>query len=310
MDGILIIDKPRDFTSFDVVAVMRRLVRQKKIGHTGTLDPMATGVLPLLLGRATRAASLLEETGKEYEAAFRFGLATDTQDSTGKTLAQSDAPVPREKLLAALPAFRGEILQLPPMYSAVQKDGVRLYTLARQGVTVEREPRPVTIDLLELLSYDEISRSGALRVRCSKGTYIRTLCADLGEALGTYGVMTALRRTAACGFTLADAVTLEQARALSEQGALAEKVRPVETLFTTYPAVRVTAAQAARFCNGGALSLARTALKDSEAAGGERFRVQSPGGAFLGLGQTRGPELAVLRLFAAPGEQEHSNDGN
>lgn len=302
MDGVLIIDKPRDYTSFDVVAVLRRLCGQKKIGHTGTLDPMATGVLPLLLGRATRAASLLEETGKEYEAGFSFGLSTDTQDSTGSVLAQSGAPVPGEKLLAALSAFRGEIFQLPPMYSAVQKDGVRLYKLARQGITVEREPRPVTIDLLELLSYDEASRSGVLRVRCSKGTYIRTLCADLGEALGAYGAMTGLRRTAACGFTLADAVPLEEARALSAVGTLAEKVRPTETLFAAYPAVRVTPAQALRFCNGGALSLERTVLNGTGAAEDEIFRVQSPEGAFLGLGRVQGQELAVLRLFAAPGE--------
>ncbi|NLJ32146.1 MAG: tRNA pseudouridine(55) synthase TruB [Clostridiales bacterium] len=302
MDGVLVIDKPRDFTSFDVVAVMRRLCGRKKVGHTGTLDPMATGVLPLLLGRATRAASLLEDTDKEYEAGFRFGLSTDTQDITGTVLAQSEAPVSRERLLAALPAFRGRILQLPPMYSAVRKNGVRLYELARQGICVEREPRPVTIETLELLRYSEPERSGALRVRCSKGTYIRTLCADLGEALGAFGVMTGLRRTAACGFSLADAVSLEQARSLAEQGKLAERVRPVETLFASRPAVTVTAAQTVRFCNGGALSLERTDLKGADTAEGGIFRVKSPEGLFLGLGKVGDGQLGVLRLFAVPGE--------
>lgn len=311
MDGVLVIDKPRDFTSFDVVAVMRRLSGQKKIGHTGTLDPMATGVLPLLLGRATRAASLLEETGKEYEAEFRFGLATDTQDSTGKVLRESDSPVSLSRLEKALPAFRGEILQLPPMYSAVQKDGVRLYTLARQGVTVEREPRPVTIERLALLRYDEKTRSGTLSVRCSKGTYIRTLCADLGEALGAFGVMTGLRRTAACGFTLSDSIPLEQARVLSAAGLLAQRVKPVETLFQARPALRVSAAQTARFCNGGALSLERTALAQEHPAQGEIFRVLSPEGVFLGLGEAQ-PEqeqLGILRLFCAAGEDSPGKMG-
>ena len=145
MTGVLILDKPADFTSFDAVAVCRRLCHERKIGHTGTLDPMATGVLPLLLGKATRAASLLEDTDKEYEAGFRLGVSTDTEDSTGKVLETNEAPVSRETLESLLPQFRGEIMQVPPMYSAVSKDGKRLYELARKGIEVEREARPVTI---------------------------------------------------------------------------------------------------------------------------------------------------------------------
>lgn len=299
MDGVIIVDKPRDFTSFDVVAVMRRLCGQKKIGHTGTLDPMATGVLPLLLGKATRAASLLEDTDKEYEAGFRLGYSTDTQDVTGKTLRQSSRRVNREQVEAALAAFRGDILQTPPMYSAVQINGRRLYDLARQGIEVEREARPVTIYQLELTDFDEEAQSGTLNVRCSKGTYIRTICADIGEALGTFGVMSSLRRTAAAGFRLADSVTLDEARELSAQGTLENKVLPVETLFENRPALTVSPGQARRFGNGGALSLDRISILRQDCTDGAFFRVNSPEGEFLGLGQVsaEAQELKVLRLF-------------
>lgn len=305
MDGVIIVDKPQDFTSFDVVAVMRRLSGERKIGHTGTLDPMATGVLPLLLGKATRAIPFLDDTDKEYAASFRFGVSTDTQDSTGKILAESDVPVPRARLEAVLPEFCGDILQVPPMYSAVRKNGQRLYDLARQGIEVEREPRPVTIDRLELNDYDEAARTGSLTIRCSKGTYIRTICADLGERLGAHGVMTALRRTVASGFTLADAVTLEQAKELAVRGELQEHVLPVERLFLRNPVLTVTTTQASRFCNGGALSLNRTALASESEQDGAVYRVHSPQGEFLGLGTVcaASGELRVLRLFA----EAHSN---
>ncbi len=301
MNGVLVMDKPAGFTSFDVVALMRGVCRERKIGHTGTLDPMATGVLPLLLGTATRALPFLEDTEKEYEAGFRLGFATDTQDSTGKTVAESGVRAARAQVEAALPHFRGNILQTPPMYSAVSVDGRRLYELARQGVEVEREKRPVTVFRLELTEFDEPSQSGRLAVSCSKGTYIRTLCADLGETLGTYGVMTALRRTRASGFTLRDAVTPEEAKTLAAGGALAARVLPVESLFAGDPAVRVSAAQAVRVSNGGALDPERTPLCGVSPAEGTRYRVLSPEGAFLALGELRGGELRVLRLFAQAG---------
>lgn len=299
MNGVLILDKPAGFTSFDAVAVMRGLCRERKIGHTGTLDPMATGVLPLLLGHATRAAALLEDTDKEYEAGFRFGIATDTQDSTGKTVAESEARATGAQVEEALSRFRGEIRQIPPMVSAVSVGGQRLYALARQGIVVERESRPVTIYKLELTGFDEASQTGSLTVACSKGTYIRTLCADLGEALGTLGVMTALRRTRAAGFSLSDAVTVEGAKGLAAAGKLEERLLPVESLFSGDPAVRVTSAQAVRFANGGALSLERTPLAQERPADGAVYRVHSPEGEFLGLGKVaaeRG-ELGILRLF-------------
>lgn len=297
MNGILILDKPAGFTSFDAVAVMRGLTREKKIGHTGTLDPMATGVLPLLLGIATRANALLPDTGKEYEAEFCLGYATDTQDATGKKTAESGRGASRPEVEAALCAFRGEILQIPPMVSALSVGGKRLYDLARQGIEVERKPRPVTISRLELLSYDEGARRGMLRVACSKGTYIRTLCADLGEALQTYGVLSALRRTRASGFALSDCVTLPQARELAAQGRLEERLRPVESLFSALPAVAVSPAQAVRFLNGGALDLSRTALRRTRPPEGTAFRVHDPEARFLGLGRVENGQLRVLRLF-------------
>lgn len=300
MDGVLIIDKPCDFTSFDVVAVTRRLCKEKKIGHTGTLDPMATGVLPLLLGKATRAASLLEDSDKVYCAEFRFGVETDTQDNTGEVLRESNAPVSRAQLEEALPQFRGEIMQTPPMYSAVRKDGKHLYELARQGIEVERESRPVTIYRLELLEYNEYEKQGSLLIECSKGTYIRTLCAELGQAVDSLGIMTALRRTRACGFTLEQALPLEEARSLAEENKLASRVLSVESLFLHLPKVSVTAAQSVRFQNGGALALERLRLS-SPLAPQARVRVYSSTGEFLGLGEANAEtqELAVLRLFCS-----------
>lgn len=300
MTGVLILDKPADFTSFDAVAVCRRLCHERKIGHTGTLDPMATGVLPLLLGKATRAASLLEDTDKEYEAGFRLGVSTDTEDSTGKVLETSDTPVSREVLESLLPRFRGEIMQVPPMYSAVSKDGKRLYELARKGIEVERDARPVTIFKLELIEYNEETREGKLAVSCSKGTYIRTLIADLAKAAGSLGVMTALRRTKACGFTLADAITVDEAKALSEAGTLEEKLRPVESLFAHLSAVTVSGAQATRFGNGGQLDLKRIpAFRKQNPPDGEIVRVRGEKGEFLGLGQVQAEKgwLAILKLF-------------
>lgn len=300
MTGVLILDKPAGFTSFDAVAVCRRLCHERKIGHTGTLDPMATGVLPLLLGKATRAASLLEDTDKEYEAGFRLGVSTDTEDSTGKVLETSDTPVSRELLENLLPRFRGEIMQVPPMYSAVSKDGKRLYELARKGIEVERDARPVTIFKLELMEYHEETREGKLTVSCSKGTYIRTLIADLAKAAGSLGVMTALRRTKACGFTLADAMTLDEAKALSEAGTLEEKLRPVESLFAHLAAVTVSGAQATRFGNGGQLDLKRIpAFRKQNPPDGEIVRVRGEKGEFLGLGQVQAEKgwLAILKLF-------------
>ena len=295
MNGIIILDKPSGFTSFDAVAVLRGLSHQKKIGHTGTLDPMATGVLPILLGRAAKALNFLPDTDKEYVASFRLGERRDTGDVTGEVVEQSPAPVALEALEAALPRFRGEILQVPPMYSAVSVGGKRLYELARKGLEVDRPARPVTISRLGLLSYDPQTKEGSLRVGCSKGTYIRVLIEDLARAAGSCGTMTALRRTSACGFSQEDAHSLEALKALAAEGRLEEALLPVEGLFALYPAVRVSPAQATRFQNGGGLDLARLRGVPEEGL----CRVKSPQGLFLGLGQVdraRG-EMKFVKSF-------------
>lgn len=306
MDGVLIVDKPQDFTSFDVVAVVRGLAKEKKIGHTGTLDPMATGVLPLLLGKAAKAESLLPDTDKVYRAGFRLGERRDTGDCTGKLLEQDKMPVSRERLEASLEGFRGEILQIPPMYSAVSVGGKRLYELARQGKEIERTPRPVTILRLELEQYDEDTREGNLTVSCSRGTYIRVLIEDIARAAGTCGTMISLRRTRACGFSQDRAVPLETLRSKAAEGKLSELLLPTEVLFEEYPAVQVTPAQAARFCNGGSLSMDRLPLPRIALNAGDRLRVCRKDGSFLGLCSAcpEQNELRFLKLFAQMEEKK------
>ena len=298
MNGILIIDKPQDFTSFDVIAIVRGCMHERKTGHTGTLDPMATGVLPILLGSATKAQELLPDTDKEYIAEFRLGMTTDTLDITGKTLSTSDAEVTREQLEEVLPKFRGDIMQKPPMYSAVYKDGVRLYELARKGIEVEREERPANVSLLELTHFDEAAQSGSLKISCSKGTYIRVICYDIGRLLGCGCVMTSLRRTRACGYTLDDAVTLAKLRELAPLGQAEALVKPVDSIFAHLRSVRISEKQTVRFRNGASLMLSRlSSIKNAE--DGELFRVYGNDGVFLGLGmaELEKQSLTVRKRF-------------
>ena len=215
MDGILLVDKPSEWTSMDVCAHLRGVLHERHIGHTGTLDPNATGLLVVLTGKGTKAAKYLENDRKEYIARLRLGVKTDTQDIWGTVLEQNGESRTRGEIEAVLPRFRGDILQLPPMYSAIKIRGKKLYEIARRGGDVEREPRPITIYRLELLDPDENGDWG-LEVECSKGTYIRTLCADIGEALGCGGCMSALRRVRCGDFTIAEAHTLEEIRANPE----------------------------------------------------------------------------------------------
>ena len=298
MNGILIIDKPQDFTSFDVIAIVRGCMHERKTGHTGTLDPMATGVLPILLGSATKAQELLPDTDKEYIAEFRLGMTTDTLDITGKTLSTSDAEVTREQLEEVLPKFRGDIMQKPPMYSAVYKDGVRLYELARKGIEVEREERPANVSLLELTHFDEAAQSGSLKISCSKGTYIRVICDDIGRLLGCGCVMTSLRRTRACGYTLDDAVTLAKLRELAPLGQAEALVKPVDSIFAHLRSVSISEKQTVRFRNGASLMLSRlSSIKNAE--DGELFRVYGNDGVFLGLGmaELEKQSLTVRKRF-------------
>lgn len=297
MDGVIVINKPADFTSFDVVAVMRGVAKTKKVGHTGTLDPMATGVLPLLFGSATKAQSLLPDSTKEYEAEFKLGLTTDTLDVWGTVQSEKPVNVTQQDIQNILPEFTGDILQLPPMYSAVQQDGKRLYELARQGIVVQREKRQVNISLLQLLEYNENTHTGKLRIACSKGTYIRTLIDDIGVRLNCGGIMTSLCRTRACGYTLNDAVTLEQAKQLGNEGALDSVLKDISLLFNVYRQVNVSLPQAKRFCNGGQLDLSRLRISNLQDA--EVLRVCTYEGRFIGLGKVEQEKswLAIYKLF-------------
>lgn len=290
MNGILCLDKPQDMTSFVACARVRRLLGVKKTGHAGTLDPMATGVLPILCGNATRALDWLPSHDKRYLVTVTFGMISDTGDIWGAT-EQTGRPLPtRDAVEDALCAFRGDILQVPPMMSALKKDGVRLYELHRRGIEVEREARPVTVHTLDLISFDGDTLT--LDCHCSKGTYMRTIAEDLGNALGCGALMSGLRRTLAAGFAIDECFTLEQLGAFAEDGTLTEHVLPVDRVLSCYPSVTVTAPQANRFSNGGALSLERlpTAVNGT-------VRVYAPDGTFIGLGVPRDEELAIGRLF-------------
>ena len=295
MNGVILIHKEKDFTSFDVVAVVRKLTGQKKVGHTGTLDPNATGVLPVLLGTATKAQDIIPCHDKRYRADFRFGIATDTLDIWGKVMEQQPSDITEEQIEGALGSLRGEIEQLPPMYSAVSVGGKRLYQYAREGKEVERRPRKVTVYSLELISFDEAAQSGMLDIYCSNGTYIRTLIDDLARALDTVGVMTDLVRYEACGYPLDDCMTLDELRQRIDSGD-ASFLHSVESIFMTYDEVVVSDKQAHRFVNGNPLDIVRTPLRDY--AGDKKiFRVKDRQGAFLSLGIIDGDSLKLYKHF-------------
>jgi len=282
-NGVLIIDKPQGWTSMDVCAKLRGIFHEKRVGHAGTLDPMATGVLPVFLGRATRAVEFASEGAKEYHAVLRLGTVTDTQDVTGTVLEQRAVDVTAADIEAVLPQFRGDIEQIPPMYSAIKIDGQKLYDLARKGREVERKPRPVTIHALEL--GEQLSDTDfRLRVECSKGTYIRTLCHDIGQVLGCGGTMAELRRTCAAGYTLERAVTLEQVQAAEDPTVL---LASVDSCFAHLPVLTLTAAQAKCVRNGTAFTYPRE---------GE-WRVYDSNGEFLAVCRTSEGKMVIVKSF-------------
>lgn len=257
MNGILCVNKPQDFTSFDVVAKLRGILQMKRLGHGGTLDPMATGVLPVFVGTATKACDIMPDNSKSYIAGFRFGAVSDTQDIWGEVTDKSDNAVSRDDIEDILPCFIGNIMQLPPMYSAVQVNGQRLYDLARKGIEVERTPREVQINKLEILSYDENTREGTLSIECGKGTYVRTIISDMGDKLGTGGIMTSLVRTSSGGFTLEECYTFEQIQQAKDEGRLEELILPIDRVFTMLPKLRLNEAQTKMYRNGVKLDLSR-----------------------------------------------------
>ena len=283
MNGIVIIDKPQGWTSQDVTARLRRVFNTRRIGHGGTLDPMATGVLPVFVGRGTRGVEFFEHAEKTYEAVLRLGIATDTEDITGMVLEQKPVLVTAEEFETVLEQFRGEIMQVPPMYSALKVNGQKLCDLARKGREVERQPRPVTIHKLECLAFS--GDRARLLVYCSKGTYIRTLCKDIGLALGCGGCMEALRRVTAGAYTIDGAVPLEL---LLEAEAPEKYLRPVDSMFTAYPAVTLTANQEKRCRNGNSFSVTMES---------GTYRAYSQTGEFLMLAKVEDGIMSTIKSF-------------
>ena len=283
MNGIVIVDKPQGWTSQDVTARLRRVFNTRRIGHGGTLDPMATGVLPVFVGRATRGVEFFEHAEKVYETVLKPGITTDTEDITGTVLTEQNAFVTASQLGEVLAQFRGEIMQVPPMYSALKVDGQKLYDLARKGREVERQPRPITIHELTLLGME--ADGIHLRVHCSKGTYIRTLCKDIGEALGCGGCMAALRRISAGEYTQAEAVPLME---LLETEHPEQYLRPVYSMFRNYPMVELTPRQEIRCRNGNSFSVQ---MDDGT------YRAYGPNGEFLMLARVENGVMSTVKSF-------------
>ena len=284
--GILIVDKPAGWTSQDVVSKLRGVLHEKRVGHGGTLDPMATGVLPVFVGRATRAVEFFEHADKTYVATLRLGVTTDTQDTTGTVLQTQPINVDEAALRAVLPRFTGVQQQVPPMYSAVKIGGKKLYELARAGKEIERKPREITVFSIELLDFS--NDSARLRIHCSKGTYIRTLCHDIGAALGCGGCMAALRRVQAGAYSIEEAVTLDEIIAHPAPQAL---LKPVDTLFAALPRLTLTPAQEKCVRNGAAFSCK---------PGAGRCRAYSRDGEFLALCEVTDGTLRTVKSFFDP----------
>ena len=283
MNGIVIVDKPQGWTSQDVTARLRRVFNTRRIGHGGTLDPMATGVLPVFVGRATRGVEFFEHAEKVYETVLKPGITTDTEDITGTVLTEQDAFITGEMLEEVLAKFRGDIMQVPPMYSALKVNGQKLYDLARKGKEVERQPRPITIHELTLLGME--AEGIRLRVRCSKGTYIRTLCKDIGQALGCGGCMAALRRVAAGEYTAEEAVPLQ---VLLETENPEQYLRPVDSMFRNYPQVTLSEKQEIRCRNGNSFSV--------QLAEGT-YRAYGRDGEFLMLAKVEDGVMSTIKSF-------------
>jgi len=291
INGILIVDKPTDWTSHDVVAKLRGALKTRRIGHGGTLDPMATGVLPVFVGRATRAAEFCENAEKEYIAELRLGVVTDTQDITGTILRECKANVSASEVADVLTSFLGSQKQIPPMYSAIKKDGKKLYELARKGIEVERPARDINISVIELLGSSHNGRDFELRIGCSKGTYIRTICHDIGAKLGVGGVMSNLRRTRAGIFTIDDAVTLDAIITNAAVGEISNLLLPADSFFAEFPIVTLGERDAQKVRNGAYLSISKP---------DGRYRFYGPRDEFLALGDVFGGKSKMIKGFFEP----------
>lgn len=294
LNGIVCVNKPQDFTSFDVVGKLRGILKIKRIGHTGTLDPMATGVLPVMIGTATKVCDIMPYQEKAYNAVMKFGFISDTQDVWGNVEQFQNAQrVTRENLENVLSQFVGEIMQEPPMYSAVSVNGKRLYELARKGLTVERPKRKVYIKYIKLVSFNEEEQSAEISVHCGKGTYIRTLIYDIGQALNSGAIMTGLVRTMACGYTLEDSFTFEQIEEYNRENKLESIIQPIDSVFNSYPKVKLNEVQTRMYSNGVKLK--------SELVRGINFNfnsdycVYSSDDKFIGIGKVNDDNLLCVR---------------
>ncbi len=301
LNGIICINKAQDFTSFDVIAKMRGILKMKRLGHSGTLDPMATGVLPVFAGNATKAVSIIPHLGKSYVAGFKLGIVTDTQDTTGKTLSEVKAEITESQLKTAAKEFVGELAQIPPMYSAVSVGGKRLYELARKGIEIEREARKIIVDSFDILEFDEVSGTGKISISCSGGTYVRTLIHDLGQVLGCGAAMTELVRTRSNGFSLNECVTLEQLESLRDKEKLESIVIPVERLFSDFPSIHLNEMKTKMYKNGVKLHLDK--LKGFD--GKEQYNMYSDRNEFLGLSRAdiENNELRILKNLYQDGDR-------
>ena len=295
--GMINVYKEKGFTSHDVVAKLRGICKQKKIGHTGTLDPDAVGVLPVCLGCATRLCDMLTDKDKEYVAVLRLGITTDTQDATGKVLAEKEVSVSEEEVRAVIASFEGEQLQIPPMYSALKVTGKKLYELAREGKEIERKARPIVVHEIEILS--ENMPEFTIRVKCSKGTYIRTICHDIGQKLSCGGVMVSLKRTKVGNFGIEDAYTLSQIEDMAKEGKLCEILLPVEKVFEKLPEIRVKETAMKALLNGNQLKKEEILMLSDEALKAEEVRVYGADGRFYGVyGYQEGRKLfCPIKMF-------------
>ena len=291
--GVINIYKEAGYTSHDVVAKLRGILKQKKIGHTGTLDPQAQGVLPVCLGKGTKLCDLLADHDKEYEAVLRLGITTDTQDMEGNVLQESSVQVSEEEVRTCILSFQGEQMQVPPMYSALKVNGKKLYELAREGKVVERKARPVTFHKIEVLWVK--LPNVKIRVQCSKGTYIRTLCNDIGEKLGCGGCMEELLRTRVERFSLKDAVKLDEVQKAMEEGTVDQLILPVDRMFDQYPEAKTTTQGDLLVHNGNRL-FSELLQEEPEAESGY-VRVYDSDDTFIGLFEKRADQLVPVKMF-------------
>ena len=278
-DGILCMNKPQGFTSFDVIGKLRGILHFKKLGHAGTLDPMATGVLPIFIGKATKCCDILPNDDKSYIAEFKLGQITDTQDSSGNVIKTYPfRKIVQQDIESIIPKFIGDIEQIPPMYSAVSINGKRLYELARQNIVIERPSRKVTVYGIKLLSYDVETLTGRLEISCGKGTYVRTIINDIGEMLNVGAYMTSLVRTSSSGFSLSDCYSFEEVQNAMNSSSIDSLIVPTERVFSHLPKIILTESQTKMYRNGVKLTFEELSLKDVQST----YRMYSNGGIFLG----------------------------